>query len=109
MPMNKPAIDELLAQIPSYYELTVASALRARDIKVGNREHPQPLQTALEEVTEGKIETYYEAIAAPTQEELPLEAPAALPAPPVLSLEAPAEVPAEATPAAADDATPAEE
>lgn len=88
MTMNKPAIDGLLAHIPSYYELTVASSQRAREIKIGNREHPQPLQTALEEVSEGKVEIYYEEVAAPIQAELALEAAPALPAPVMAPIEA---------------------
>ncbi|HYE78938.1 MAG TPA: DNA-directed RNA polymerase subunit omega [bacterium] len=74
MTMNKPPIDDLLKQIPSYYELTVAAAQRATQIKRADREHLQPLQTALEEVAAGKIEVVYEADE-PAQAELPLGAP----------------------------------
>lgn len=102
MPMNKPAIDDLLANIPSYYEMTVASALRARQIKEVNKEHPQPLQTALEEVAEGKIEPYFEEEAAPVQTELALEAPTL-----ALNGQAPGAPPATDA-AAADAGTPPE-
>lgn len=74
MTMNKPAIDDLLKQIPSYYELTVAAAQRATQIKRADREHMQPLQTSLEEIAAGKIEIVYEA-EEPAQVELPLGAP----------------------------------
>ncbi|MEO7994195.1 MAG: DNA-directed RNA polymerase subunit omega [bacterium] len=72
MAMNRPAIDDLLANIPSHFELVVAASLRATEIKRANREHPEPLQHSLEEIAAGKVSVVYH-IPEPAQGELPLD------------------------------------
>jgi DNA-directed RNA polymerase omega subunit len=54
--MDKPSIDDLLKNIPGMYDLAAIAARRAIEIKKKHRDITQPLQQALEEIKEGKID-----------------------------------------------------
>lgn len=53
--MRKPTIDELLDQEGSIYTLAMLAAKRARQMKILDKEIKIPLQKALEEIAEGKV------------------------------------------------------
>ena len=57
--MRKPTIDELLNKERSIYTLTMLAARRARQMKILDRETKVPLQKALDEIADGKVDAKF--------------------------------------------------
>lgn len=57
--MRKPTIDELLDHEGSIYTLTMLAAKRARQMKILDKEVKVPLQKALDEIANGKVDAIF--------------------------------------------------
>ena len=57
--MRKPTIDELLDHEGSIYTLTMLAAKRARQMKILDKETEVPLQKALDEIAQGKVDAKF--------------------------------------------------
>ena len=57
--MRKPTIDELLDHEGSIYTLTMLAAMRARQMKILDKETKIPLQKALDEIAHGKVDAIF--------------------------------------------------
>jgi len=53
--MRNPTIDELLDRVGSIYELTMLAAKEATRIRMKDRDTEEPLQKALERISDGKV------------------------------------------------------
>ncbi|MFH1515598.1 MAG: DNA-directed RNA polymerase subunit omega [bacterium] len=57
--MDSPSIDSLLVNVPGVFELAAAAGRRAIDIKRRDRENTQPLQQALDEISDGNVDVNF--------------------------------------------------